>query len=174
MMHWQRIGIGVFLAGCAAAALRTAPQTGQIQVKPKQKLTVQFLPSPDLKICLNCARLDVRLFSLPGDGCLHCDDLAAYLNTYAFIDPDLYVKNVGNMPSQPGTVTLQWYDLVDKGPASVTLAIPAIAVDAWEAVPIPNTHIMFKADEGVRMTIDYSDANGTRHRVRTVRKCPDN
>jgi len=173
-MTIRRLAIGISLALLVAAPFSAAASAGQAPVKPKQALNIQFRPFPDLKTCLNCAKLDVRIFSLPGDGCLHCDDLATYLGTYAFIDPDLYIKNLGNLPSNPGTVTLQWYDLVNKGPANVTLSIPAVPVGEWTAVSIPNTHIIFKKEEGVRMTIDYSDTNGARHKVRTVTKCPDN
>ncbi len=174
MMSFLRFSIGIVFASFAAAALAAGPLAGQVPPKPKPPLTFEVHAPLDLAFCVNCARLDVRIFSLPGDGCLHCEDLATYLNTYAFIDPDLYVKNLGTLPSLPGTVTLQWYDLVNKGPATVTVAIPAVAPGAWEAAPIPNTHIIFKKEEGVKLTIAYSDANGARHRVRTVRKCPDN
>ncbi len=157
----------VFLLAGAAGGLGD-----QSPAKQKVDLKVRF--PPDVIACLNCAKLNVRIFSLPGDGCLHCSDLATYLGVYAFIDPDLYVENNGNLPSNPGTVTLQWYDLVGKGPATVTVPLPGIAVGAWEAVAIPNTHIMFLAAEGVKLTINYSDSAGSRHRVRTVKKCPDN
>ncbi len=174
MITFRKLGIGVSLVLFVAAATFAVPRTDQVPTKPKQALNIQFRPIVDLLVCTNCARLDVRIFSLPGDGCLHCADLATYLDTFAFLDPDLYIKNDGTLPSNPGTVRLEWYDLVNKGPANVTVAIPAVAVGAWEAVAIPNTHIIFKKEEGVRVTIDYSDAAGARHKVRTVRKCPDN
>lgn len=174
MMIFRRLGIGISFVFLVAAVSAAGPLTDQLPGSQKQTLNVQFRAPVDLMACVNCAKLDVRIFSLPGDGCLHCDDLATYLDTYAFLDPDLYVKNLGNLPSNPGTVTLEWYDLVNKGPATVTVAIPAVAVGTWEAVPIPNTHIIFKKEEGVKLTINYSDSAGTRHRVRTAKKCPDN
>ncbi len=173
-MNMRKLGIGVLFGLLAAAGLFAGPAAGQVPPKPKPPLTFEVHAPLDLAYCLNCAKLDVRIFSLPGDGCLHCEDLATYLDTYAFIDPDLYLKNLGTLPSNPGTVTLEWYDLVNKGPAHVTVSIPAVAAGTWEAAPIPNTHIIFKKEEGVKLTISYSDANGARHRVRIVRKCPDN
>lgn len=173
-MKFGKLAIGVSLVWLVAMGLSAWLPADQSPPKPKQPINFQVRPPVDLSTCLNCARLDIRIFSLPGDGCLHCDDLATYLDTYAFIDPDIYVKNLGTLPSNPGTVTLHWYDLVNKGPADVTVAIPAVPAGEWTAVPIPNTHIIFKKEEGVRLTIDYSDANGSRHRVRTVKKCPDN
>jgi hypothetical protein len=173
-MTFRRLGISVSLMFLVAAVFAAGPRTGQVPVKPKQALTVQFRPPTDLKICTNCARLDVRIFSLPGDGCLHCDDLATYLGVYAFIDPDLYVQNQGTLPSNPGTVTLEWYDLVSKNNATVSVAIPAVAPGTWEAVGLPCTHMMFIGTEGIKMTINYSDSAGARSRIRRVRKCPDN
>ena len=174
MMNFRRLGIGVSLMFLVAAVITAGPLTDQVPIKPKQTLKVQFRPPTDLTICTKCARLDIRIFSLPGDGCLHCDDLATYLGVYAFIDPDLYVQNQGTLPSNPGTVTLEWYDLVSKNKTTVSVAIPAVAPGAWEAVGLPFTHMMFIGTEGIRMTINYSDAAGSRSRVRTVRKCPDN
>lgn len=174
MTIYRRLGIGIFLAGFVATAFAAWLPADQAQVKPKQSLKVQFRAPIDLKLCTNCARLDVRIFCLPGDGCLHCNDLATYLGVYAFIDPDLYIENLGNLPSNPGTVLLEWYDLVNKHAASVSVAIPAVSPGTWEAVGLPFTHMMFIGADGIKLTISYSDANGARHRVRTVRKCPDN
>jgi len=174
MTNYRRFGIGVLLACLVATAFAAGVPADQVPVKPKQSFKVQFRPPTDLKLCKNCARLDVRIFCLPGDGCLHCNDLATYLGVYAFIDPDLYIENLGNLPSNPGTVLLEWYDLVNKHAASVSVAIPAVSPGAWEAVGLPFTHMMFIGAEGIKLTISYSDANGARNRVRTVRKCPDN
>ena len=144
----------------------------QVPIKPKPTFASSLRPPLDLKDCVNCAKLDVRVFSLPGDGCIHCGGLAD-IGLFAFSDPDLYVENKGTLPSLPGTVKLEYYDLVMKSPRSMTVAIPAVPAGGWEAVGLPCVTIVFLKPDGIKMTIDYKDANGVRHRTRTVRECPD-
>jgi hypothetical protein len=174
MMTFQRLGIGVSLMFLVAAVFAAGPLIDQVPVKPKQALKVQFRPPTDLMVCVNCARLDVRIFSLPGDGCIPCEGLSVNLGLFAFFDPDIYIENHGNLASNPGTVAFEWYDLVLKTTKTMSVAIPAVPPGGWEPVGLPCTYMVFLKTDGIKMTIDYSDANGARHRVRTVRKCPDN
>jgi hypothetical protein len=174
MMPFQRLGVVVFMMVFVASVFAAGPPADQVQVKPKQALKVQFRPPVDLAICVNCARLDVRIFSLPGDGCIPCPGLSDNLGLFAFFDPDVYVENHGNLASNPGTVAFEWYDLVVKTTKTMSVTIPAVPPGGWEAVGLPCTYMVFLKTDGIKMTIDYSDANGARHRVRTVRKCPDN
>jgi len=173
MMTFRRFGIGVSLVFLVAAVFAAGPLKGQVPVKPKQALQVQFRPPTDLTICTNCARLDVRIFSLPGDGCIHCEGMAE-MGLFAYFDPDIYIENHGTFASNPGTVAFEYYDLVLKTTKTMSVAIPAVPPGGWEAVGLPCTYIVFLKTDGVKMTIDYSDAGGARHKVRTVRKCPDN
>lgn len=174
MMNFRRSFIGVSFALLAATALSAVPQANQVPTKPKQALKIQFRPPVDLMVCTNCARLDVRLFSLPGDGCIHCEGLSENLGLFSFFDPDIYIENHGTVASNPGTVAFEYYDLVLKAAKTMSVAIPAVPPGGWEAVGLPCTFIVFLKTDGIKMTIDYSDANGARHKVRTVRKCPDN
>lgn len=173
MTIYRRLGIGIFLAGFVATTFAAGLPADQAQAKSKQTLKVQFRAPADLMLCTNCARLDVRIFSLPGDGCIHCEGLAD-MGLFSFFDPDLYVENHGTVASNPGTVALEYYDLVLKSAKTMSVAIPGVAPGGWEAVGLPCVYMVFLKTDGIKMTIDYSDANGARHKVRTVRKCPDN
>ena len=147
------------------------------QLKARQQVTAMKAKFPDSAkqpvFCTNCARLSVNICSLPGYGCPSCSDLADFLGVVAFLDPDYYIENHGNLASNPGTLTVQWYDLVAKGNATRTVAIPAIPVGGGEVVTFTCTGILVLASEGVTLTLDYSDSAGTRHKVRKVTKCPD-
>ena len=173
MTTYRRLHIGIFFAFVAATAFAAGVPADQVQAKPKQTLKVKFRPPTDLMICTNCARLDVRIFSLPGDGCIHCDGMAD-MGLFAFFDPDLYVENHGTIASNPGTVAIEYYDLVLKTTKTMSVAIPGVPPGGWESVGLPCVYMVFLKTDGVKMTINYSDANGARNRVRTVRKCPDN
>jgi hypothetical protein len=124
--------------------------------------------------CTNCAKLDVRLCSIPGYGCPSCNDIKDYLGVVAFLDPDLWIVNEGNLASNPGTVSLQWYDLREKTSRNVTIPLPAVPPGGSDAVTFVTAGMLFLAGEGVTMTLDYSDSAGTRHKVRKITKCPDN
>jgi hypothetical protein len=173
MTTFRRLGIGVSLVFFVAAVFAAPAVADQAQAKPKQALQVQFRPPTDLMVCVNCARLDVRIFSLPGDGCIHCEGLAD-MGLFAFFDPDIYVENHGTIASNPGTVALEYYDLVLKTTKTMSVAIPAVPPGGWEPVGLPCVYMVFLKTDGIKMTINYSDANGARHKVRTVRQCPDN
>ena len=123
--------------------------------------------------CTNCSRLSVHICSLPGYGCPSCNDFADWLGVVAFIDPDYYIFNHGNLASNPGTLTVQWYDLVAKSNRTRTIPVPAIPPGADDIVTFVTSGIVFLASEGVTLTLDYSDSAGTRHKVRKVTKCPD-
>jgi hypothetical protein len=173
MMNFRKLGIGVSLVFLVTAVIAAGFLTGQVPVKPKQTLKVQFRPPTDLTICTKCARLDVRIFSLPGDGCVHCEGMAE-MGLFAFFDPDIYIENHGTLASNPGTVALEYYDLVLKTTKTMSVAIPAVPPGGWEAVGLPCVYMVFLKTDGIKMTINYSDAAGSRNRVRTVRQCPDN
>jgi hypothetical protein len=173
MMNFRKLGIGVSLVFLVTAVVAAGFLAGQVPVKPKQTLKVQFRPPVDLAICVNCARLDVRIFSLPGDGCIHCEGMAD-MGLFAFFDPDIYIENRGTLASNPGTVALEYYDLVLKTTKTMSVAIPAVPPGGWEAVGLPCVYMVFLKTDGIKMTINYSDAAGSRSRVRTVRQCPDN
>lgn len=174
MMNFRGSLIRVSLGLVAAAALVAWPPAGQVPPKPKPPLTFEVHAPLEPAFCVNCARLDVRIFSLPGDGCIHCEGLSENLGLFSFFDPDLYVENRGTIASNPGTVALEYYDLALKTTKTMSVAIPGVPPGGWEAVGLPCTFIVFLKTDGIKMTIDYSDSHGTRHRIRTVRKCPDN
>ena len=123
--------------------------------------------------CTNCARLSVHVCSIPGYGCLGCDILKDAFNATGFFDPDFYIKNHGNLPSNPGTLTVQWYDLAQKANVTRSVAVPAIPAGGEDFVTIAMTGMLFLASDGVTLTLDYSDAIGPRHKARKVTKCPD-
>jgi hypothetical protein len=124
--------------------------------------------------CTNCARLSAHISSMPGYGCLNCDMLQPLFGASGFFDPGFYIKNNGSLASNPGTLTAQWYDLAAKANITRTVAVPAIPAGADNYVTIPDQGILFLISEGVRITIDYSDAVAARHMSRKVTKCPDN
>jgi hypothetical protein len=123
--------------------------------------------------CTNCARLSAHIISLPGYGCPSCEDFVELLGIVAWLDPDYYIVNHGNLASNPGTLTLQWYDLRGKGNATQTIPVPAIPAGGDTVVTVVNTGIVVLESEGVTLTLDYTDSAGTRHVVRKAKKCPD-
>ena len=124
--------------------------------------------------CTNCARLSAYVSGMPGYACLGCDMLQPLFGVSGYFDPGFYIKNHGNLPSNPGTLTVQWYDLVAKADITRTVAVPAIPAGADNYVTIPDAGMLFLISEGVKITLDYSDAVATRHHVRKATKCPDN
>ena len=123
--------------------------------------------------CTNCARLSVHVCSIPGYGCLGCDILPDGLGVNGYFDPDYYIKNHGILPSNPGTLTVRWYDLVQKAVVTRTVGVPAIPAGGEDFVTFPIAGMLFLVSEGVTLTLDYSDAAGTRHHSRRATKCPD-
>lgn len=166
------------LGRCLTALLLTAAMTAsawadQVSTSPKQRPNFPIRTPADLALCLNCAKLDVRIFSLPGSGCVPCD-ISQLIPLHMIFDPDLYIENKGTIASLPGTVAIEYYDLVAKSAKNMSVAIPAVQPGSWEAVGLPSAYMVFLGSDGIKMTIDYADANGARHKVRTIRKCPDN
>jgi hypothetical protein len=124
--------------------------------------------------CTNCARLSAHVSGMPGYACLDCDVLQPLFGVSGYFDPGFYIKNHGNLPSNPGTLTVQWYDLVAKANITRTVAVPAIPAGADNYVTIPDAGMLFLISEGVKVTLDYSDAVAARHHTRKATKCPDN
>jgi hypothetical protein len=147
------------------------------QLKAGQQVTAMKAMFPNsvqqALICTNCARLSVNICSIPGYGCAHCDDFYEYLGVVAFFDPDYWIHNYGNLPSNPGTLTVQWYDLVGKVNCARTIPIPSVPAGGEDYVTFSIGGIVVLASEGVTLTLDYSDAVATRHKARKVTKCPD-
>lgn len=161
----------VFLVTSWAAA--SAPMD-KVQVKPKPAFAANLKPPADLAYCRDCARLNIRFFNTAGRSCFICEDLSEYLGLFVYFDPDLYIENLGTLASLPGTVKIEYYDLARKSPRSMTVAIPAIPAGGWDAVAVPAPDMVFLEADGIKMTIDYTDAHRAHHRTRTIRKCPDN
>jgi hypothetical protein len=168
--------IGCLFIGLAIvmAAGSTESQQQQKNVQDLSAIRAKFVDvAKQPAFCTNCARLSVHICSLPGYGCPSCTDIADYLGVVAFLDPDYYIHNSGNLASNPGTLTVQWYDLVAKSNITRTVAVPAIPLGGDEIVTFVCTGILVLASEGVTLTLDYTDSAGTRHRVRKATKCPD-
>ncbi len=124
--------------------------------------------------CTNCARLSAHVSGMPGYACLGCDMLQPLFGVSGFFDPGFYIKNSGSLASNPGTLTVQWYDLVAKAKITRTVAVPAIPAGADNYVTIPDAGMLFLISEGVKITLEYSDAVAARHMTRKITKCPDN
>jgi len=165
----------LFIMGILVLAVgTTADQQKQKNIQDISAIRAKFadvVRQP--AFCINCARLSAHICSLPGYGCPSCSDIADYLGVIAFLDPDYYIHNSGDLASNPGTLTVQWYDLASKSNVTHTVAVPAIPPGGDEVVTFVCSGILVLASEGVTLTLDYSDAAGTRHRVRKVTKCPD-
>jgi len=152
--------MGAFGPGPGATALRDGRQIPQCretaralhELRPSQR---QYLQYPGLR--------------LPP-----CDDIQEFLDVVAILDPDFWIKNHGNLASNPGTLTVQLHDLRGSGLVTTVIPVPAIAAGADTFVTIQTNGLLFKASEGVTLTLDYTDSAGTRHNVRKVTKCPDN
>ena len=126
--------------------------------------------------CTNCARLSVNIDSYQTGACPKCDDFKEYFGLIAYLNPDFWIANHGTLASNPGTLTVEWQDPRRATPSHQVWEVPSIPPGGETIVTpyITNTDAMLmKADEGVTLTLDYSDANGTRHSVRRVTKCPD-
>jgi hypothetical protein len=127
--------------------------------------------------CANCARLSVNISGYQSNGCPSCDDFEEYFGFTAFLNPDFWIANHGNLASNPGTLTVEWRDPRGNTPIKQVWEVPSIPPGGETVVTpwITDTDAMLmKAGEGVTLTLDYSDANGTRHNVHKVAKCPDN
>ncbi len=160
----------IALAAGLAWGLSDQPRTQQLSAMRSKFPNAAKQPA----FCTNCARLSAHVCSMPGYGCLGCDILQPLFGVNGYFDPGFYIMNHGSLPSNPGTLTVQWYDLAAKANITQTLPVPAIAAGADNYVTIPNAGMLFLASEGVTLTLDYSDAAGTRHLVRKATKCPDN
>jgi len=166
----------VFMAVCAVALAAGVVWGSSDQAKRGQLSAMQNkFPSAarQAAFCTNCARLSVHICSIPGYGCLGCNILTDAFNASGFFDPDFYIKNHGTLPSNPGTLTVQWYDLAQKANVTRTVAVPAIPAGGEDFVTIATAGMLFLVSEGVTLTLDYSDAAGPRHKVRKATKCPD-
>jgi hypothetical protein len=146
----------------------------QAKVRQLSMMSAKF-PNAEKQFayCTNCARLSVSICSIPGYGCPSCDDVQEFLDVVTILDPDFWIKNHGNLASNPGTLTVQLHDLRSSGVGATVIPIPAIAAGGDTFVTIQTNGLLFKASEGVTLTLDYSDSAGTRHNVRKVIKCPD-
>jgi len=145
---------------------KTRPQLSAMKAKFPDSAR-QFPP------CINCSRLSVHICSIPGYGCSSCNDFLDYLGVVSYFDPDFWIHNHGDLPSNPGMLTVQWYDLVAKGTLTRTVPIPPIPAGGDDYVTFPIAGIVILGSEGVTLTLDYSDSAGTRHKVRKATKCPD-
>jgi hypothetical protein len=126
--------------------------------------------------CTNCARLSVNIDSYQTGACPKCDDFKEYFGLIAYLNPDFWIANHGTLASNTGTLTVEWQDPRSATPSHQVWEVPSIPPGGETIVTpyITNTDAMLmKAGEGVTLTLDYSDANGTRHSVRRVTKCPD-
>jgi hypothetical protein len=162
----------------AAAALAVGAAWGLSDQARARQLSAMGAKFPNAEkqsaLCTNCARLSVNICSIPGYGCPPCDDVQEFLEVVAILDPDFWIKNHGNLASNPGTLTVQLHDLRGSGLITTVIPIPAIAAGADTFVTIQTNGLLFKASEGVTLTLDYTDSAGTRHNVRKATKCPDN
>jgi hypothetical protein len=170
------------VASCLFISLALALPAGSTRGEQKQ-VSAQELSAIKAKyagsaakqpiFCTNCARLSAHIISLPGYGCATDADFTDIFGAVGWSDPDYYIANHGNLASNPGTLTVQWYDLVAKSNVTRTTEVPSIPPGGGEVVTFTCTGILVLASEGVTLTLDYTDSAGTRHVVRKAKKCPD-
>ena len=165
----------------AAAALAFGAARGASDQKPtaaQLKAKRSSLPNAarESVLCTDCARLSVHITSIGNDACPACNDFREHFGLAAFIDPYFLIINHGDLASNPGTLTVEWRNLRPGDIVKKVFAVPAIPPDGEEFIENSvsgQDGILFMAGEGVTLTLDYSDAKGTRHKVRKVTRCPD-